>query len=54
MLTTCNKLDGTIRLVTRLFQQDGYSYDVTITALCCEFCDNLVTAGLYQSLKAIL
>ena len=22
LLTTCNKLDGTIRLVTRLFQQD--------------------------------
>ena len=32
LLTTCNKLDGIIRLVTRLFQQDRYrrySHDVT-------------------------
>ena len=29
MLTTCNKLDWTIRLVARLLQQDWYSRDVT-------------------------
>ena len=44
MLTTCNKLDGTIRLVTRLLQQDWYSHDITMyiaTAFCCQHCDNL-------------
>ena len=30
LLTTCNKLDGTIRRITRLFQQDWYSRDITI------------------------
>ena len=29
-LRTCNKFAGTIRLVTRLFQQDWYSHDITI------------------------
>ena len=36
LLTTCNKLDGTIRLVTRLFQ---YCYNI----VCCQLCDNQVT-----------
>ena len=30
LLTTWNKLDGTIRLVTRFFQQDWYSHEITI------------------------
>jgi hypothetical protein len=30
LLTTCNKLDGIIRFVTRLFQQVRYSPDITI------------------------
>ena len=30
MLTTCNKLDGIIRLVARLFEQVRYSHDITI------------------------
>ena len=35
LLTTSNKLVGTIRLVTRLFQQDGYSHDITILLQAC-------------------
>ena len=30
LFTTFDRLDGTIRLVTKLFQQDWYSHDVTI------------------------
>jgi hypothetical protein len=29
LFTTCSKLDGIIRLVTRLFQQVWYSHDIT-------------------------
>ena len=44
--TTCNKLDGTIRLVARLFQQDWYSHDVTILSQPCVV--DLVTILLQQ------
>ena len=37
-----NKLDGTIRHVTRLSRYNN-------TALRCQLCDNLVTTGLYES-----
>ena len=49
---TCNKLDGTIWLVKRLFQQDWYShiwYNNIVTVLCCQLCYNLVTIGPCQS-----
>ena len=35
LLTTRNNLDGTIRLVTRLFQQDWYSHNITISLQSC-------------------
>ena len=35
LLITCDKLDWTIRLVTRLFQQDRYSRDITISLQSC-------------------
>ena len=47
LLTYCNKLGGTIRFVTRLFQQDWYSHDITI--LLQQYCVvNFVTILLQQ------
>ena len=46
LLTTCNRLDGIIRLVARLFQQVWYSLDTTIFLQPCVV--NLVTFLLYQ------
>ena len=51
LLTTGNKLDGTIRLVTWLFQQDCMIqswYSNFVTVLCFQLCDNLVTTGLFH------
>jgi hypothetical protein len=36
LLTTCNKLDGIIRLVARLFQQVRYIHDITILLQPCD------------------
>jgi hypothetical protein len=46
LLTTCNKLDGMIRLVTRLFQQVRYGHDITILLHPCVV--DLVTFLLYH------
>ena len=46
LLTTCNKLDDIIRLVTRLFQQGCYNHDITI--LLQPYAVNLVTFLLYH------
>ena len=46
LLTTCNKLDGTIRIVARLFQQVRYSHNITILLRPCVV--NLVTFLLYH------
>jgi hypothetical protein len=46
LLTTCNKLDGIIRLVTRLFQQVRYSHAIIILLQSCVV--NLVTFLLYH------
>ena len=45
LLTTCNKLDGIIRLVASLFQQVRYSHDINnniVTTLCRQPCNILV------------
>ena len=55
LLTNCNKLDGTIRPVTKLLQQELQQLQpcvvnpTTVTALCCQSCNKLATTGLYQS-----
>ena len=46
LLTTCNKLDGIITLVARLFQQVQYSHDITILLQPCDV--NPVTFLLYH------
>ena len=45
IISLFSKMDKTIILVTRLFQQDWYSRDINNnigTALCCQLCYNLV------------
>ena len=53
LLTTCDKLNGAIKLVTRLFQQDwnNCKKNNTVKVWCFQLCDNHVTTGLYQSCK---
>jgi hypothetical protein len=46
LLTTCNKLDGIIRLVTKLFWQVWYSHD--LTRMLQSWRHKLVTILLYQ------
>ena len=46
LLTTCNNLVDTVRLVTRLFQQGCYNHDITILLQPCVV--NLVTFLLHH------
>ena len=46
LLTTCYRIDGTIRFVTRLFQQDRYSHDISMLLQPCVV--NFMTILLQQ------
>jgi hypothetical protein len=57
LLTTCNKLDGIIRIVARLLQQVRYSHDITILLqprLCRQPCNILVISWLYQTCSKVV